>query len=319
MADLASVRMQAEAGDAKAQAMLADALLRGRVVRPDPQEALRWVEASCAQGFAEAHLLRATMAALGLGRPQNLHDAFDQLARAAALGHAYAQSQLAALTGASGFNLEAWRTPPRAVQHFDAPRIFTIETFIPAEACAWIVAQSSKAQRAAPVLDRNAKSAAINAVRTNTSCYFDRLGHELILHLVDLRIAALSGLHVIHQEPTNVLRYQPGQEYKPHYDFFAGADEAAFGAEIARIGQRIGTVLIYLNDDYAGGETAFPHLDWRCKGKTGDALLFWSANAQGQLERNALHAGLPVTAGEKWLLSKWLRAKPVPFNWVQSG
>lgn len=196
-----------------------------------------------------------------------------------------------------------WRAPPRAMQHFDAPRVFTIENFGPAEACAWIVAQSAKSQRAAPVMDRAAQAATLDVARTNTSCYFDRLGHELILHLVDLRIAALSGLHVIHQEPTNVLRYQPGQEYKPHYDFFAGADEAAFAAEIARIGQRIGTVLIYLNDDYAGGETASPHLDWRFKGKTGDALLFWSANAQGQLERNALHASLPVTSGEKWLLS----------------
>ena len=48
------------------------------------------------------------------------------------------------------------------------------------------------------------------------------------------------------------------------------------------------------------------------KGKLGDALIFWNLNQQGEREMDSLHAGLPVTKGEKWLLSKWVRQRPVP-------
>jgi hypothetical protein len=71
-------------------------------------------------------------------------------------------------------------------------------------------------------------------------------------------------------------------------------------------------VLVYLNDDYEGGETEFPRLGLRYKGKTGDALVFWNVSQTGELERDSVHAGLPVTSGQKWLLSKWVRQKAYP-------
>ena len=71
------------------------------------------------------------------------------------------------------------------------------------------------------------------------------------------------------------------------------------------------TFLIYLNDDYEGGETDFPMLSWRYRGRKGDALVFWNVSPQGHVERKLLHAGLPPTSGEKWLLSQWVRDRPV--------
>jgi prolyl 4-hydroxylase len=71
-------------------------------------------------------------------------------------------------------------------------------------------------------------------------------------------------------------------------------------------------VLIYLNDDYVGGETVFPRLGWAFKGQTGDALVFWNMSAAGEREMNSIHAGAPVTRGEKWLFSQWVRERPHP-------
>jgi predicted 2-oxoglutarate/Fe(II)-dependent dioxygenase YbiX len=130
--------------------------------------------------------------------------------------------------------------------------------------------------------------------------------------LVNLRIAAAIGVPLAHQEPTNFLHYARGQQYIPHFDFFTQAEEAGFAHELRTIGQRIVTVLVYLNEGYEGGETEFPKLGWRFKGKLGDALIFWNLNQQGERELDSLHAGLPVTKGEKWLLSKWVRQRPVP-------
>jgi prolyl 4-hydroxylase len=82
---------------------------------------------------------------------------------------------------------------------------------------------------------------------------------------------------------------------------------AAFQNQLAIMGQRVATCLTYLNDDYDGGETDFPRIGWRFRGKTGDALLFANVTSGKQPDPLTLHAGLPVTRGRKYLLSQWIR------------
>ncbi|MBK8543139.1 MAG: 2OG-Fe(II) oxygenase [Caulobacteraceae bacterium] len=148
--------------------------------------------------------------------------------------------------------------------------------------------------------------------RSNSVAGSSHLQPDLVVQLVNMRIASAIGLPLAHQEPTNFLNYKRGQEYTDHYDFFRSEEEAGFAHELRTIGQRVATVLVYLNDGYEGGETAFPRLDWSFKGKLGDALIFWNLDVAGEREMNSLHAGRPVTKGEKWLLSKWVRQRPVP-------
>jgi hypothetical protein len=99
-----------------------------------------------------------------------------------------------------------------------------------------------------------------------------------------------------------------GQEFLPHFDFL-NPDFPGHARDLARSGQRIATFLVYLNEGYEGGETEFPKLGWRYKGRTGDALLFRNLDAAGEPDRQTFHAGLPPTQGEKWLLSQWLRER----------
>jgi hypothetical protein len=90
----------------------------------------------------------------------------------------------------------------------------------------------------------------------------------------------------------------------PHYDFL---DPELNRQEIDRFGQRAATFLIYLNDDYEGGETSFPQLRIKHRGKTGDALVFGNLGRDGSPDPRTQHAGLPPTRGEKWLFSQWVR------------
>ena len=111
-------------------------------------------------------------------------------------------------------------------------------------------------------------------------------------------------------EPFAVLHYAPGEEYGEHYDYLDPAIPA-YAAELAQRGQRVATCLMYLNDDYEGGETDFPKLDVSFKGKKGDALIFFSVDASGRPDARTVHAGRTPTRGEKWLLSQFFRNRAV--------
>jgi prolyl 4-hydroxylase len=102
-----------------------------------------------------------------------------------------------------------------------------------------------------------------------------------------------STIHWLIEDPAI---HAPGQQYHPHVDWL--------GEENARIR----TALVYLNDDYAGGETAFVKTGLRVRGRKGDVLVFSSVNAAGGFEPLSEHAGLPVTSGTKYLASRWIRA-----------
>lgn len=119
------------------------------------------------------------------------------------------------------------------------------------------------------------------------------------------RMASLAGLPYPHGEPLSILRYLPGQEYKAHHDFLSPNDP-----DLGAHGQRLRTALLYLNDDYAGGETHFLTIDMRFAGRTGDVLAFDNVDAGGAPDFSVRHAGRPIERGEKWLASLWLRDRP---------
>lgn len=274
-------------------------------------EAIKLVEAACAQKSAEALLYHAALAARGHGRAQNFDDAFVYVKEAAALGDTRAKGQLMAMD--NKFDRDVWFRATPMQQHHTAPRVFTVENFLPKPVCAWLIKQAKKnLQRATVQLAAQKGAAAVDAARSNSVAGSHPLQPDLVMQLVNQRIAGVIGVPVEHQESTNVLHYARNEQYIPHFDFFTEAEEAGFAHELRTIGQRVCTVLVYLNDGYEGGETDFPKLGWRYKGKTGDALIFWNLAADGRREMDSLHAGLPVTKGEKWLLSKWVRQRPVP-------
>jgi prolyl 4-hydroxylase len=106
-----------------------------------------------------------------------------------------------------------------------------------------------------------------------------------------------------------VLHYDEGEEITDHFDFI-DPKVPGYEQELARRGERVVTFLVYLNDDYGGGETAFPRLGISHKGRRGEGLYFVNALADGPDVR-MLHAGRPPLRGEKWIVSQFVRNRPV--------
>ncbi len=133
-------------------------------------------------------------------------------------------------------------------------------------------------------------------VRTSDNAAFPWVAETPFLHAINRRLAAASKTDVAAGEPLQVLRYRPGQEYKPHFDAIAATDN-----------QRVLTMIAYLNTGYEGGETLFITSGLRVSGTIGDVLMFRNADADGRPDPHSQHAGLPVTRGEKLIASRWIR------------
>src|SRR3546814_9411490 len=101
-----------------------------------------------------------------------------------------------------------------------------------------------------------------------------------------------------------VLRYGPGAEYRPHYDWF-DPERPGVGAILARGGQRVASVVIYLNTPARGGATVFPDARFEVAPAKGNAVFF--SYDRPHAMTGTLHAGAPVLEGEKWIATKWLR------------
>lgn len=303
--DLTSLQQRAMAGDARAQIDLGSMLLVGRGAPWAPQQAYKLIDAAAAQGEANALRLSSVLWALGEDRAQDWGRAYELVAAA---NDARAKSLIALL--GSPFNLQTWLTQPPPTQHFDAPRVLTFERFVSPDVCDWIRGLAAPRLEAARVKNPERGGANADTYRSNSGMGLSVLDTDLVVQLVHARIANAIGVPVRHQEPTNILHYEPGQEYKPHFDFI-DPGVAHFAQEVQRLGQRTVTFLIYLNDDFEGGATAFPRLNWSFKGRKGDALAFWNVT-DGRPDPRTLHAGTPTTEGVKWLFSKWVRDRPLP-------
>lgn len=299
------LRRAADAGHAQARYLLGARLVVGRAAPFQPTEGASLVSAAARQGLPEALALMALLATLS----GDWHSAMRLMREAAARGHAPAREQLTLLEDSARFDAAAWQAPPAMRWLAESPRVGVAEAFLPPALCGWIIARARPKLEAARV--RDPVSGAQQAdYRSNAGAGFSLLESDLVLQRVNARAALAAGLPLANQEPTNVLHYLAGEEYRPHFDFITRS--ALNEAELRACGQRAATVLVYLNDDYEGGETEFPELRLRYKARTGDALLFFNLTPEGEPDPRTLHAGLPPVRGEKWLYSKWIRQRPYP-------
>lgn len=143
----------------------------------------------------------------------------------------------------------------------------------------------------------------VNASRTSDGMFFGR-GEFPICQRVEERLAALVNWPLVNGEGLQVLHYRPGAEYKPHHDYFDPA-QPGMGAVLRRGGQRVGTIVMYLNTPRQGGGTVFPDVQLEVAPIKGNAVFF-SYDRPHPITRS-LHGGAPVLAGEKWVATKWLR------------
>ena len=188
-----------------------------------------------------------------------------------------------------------------------SPRVFLYRGLITAEERCHLIGLARPFLRPARVLDRRTGERSIDqARRAHTARLMDPL-RDVVVWQLEQRLAALALLPPANAEPFTIIRYGPGDEYRPHADFYDPEDPGS-RVGLDQGGQRVATFLAYLNRPESGGATSFPRRGLTVPAEPGTGLLFFNCHPDGTPDRATLHAGEPVTAGEKWLASRWIRA-----------
>lgn len=189
----------------------------------------------------------------------------------------------------------------------ERPHVAALGNVLTAAECAALVAYARPRLQRGRVVNPQGGIGAIDPRRTSDEAFL-KPGETPLVARIDARIRTLSGVPVSHGEGLLVMRYGVGGEYQPHYDYF---DHERPG-ELAHldIGQRMATLVIYLTDVPAGGETIFPRAGLSVAPIAGNAVYFAYTDAAGGTDPLSFHGGAPVLAGEKWIATKWLRSKP---------
>lgn len=185
------------------------------------------------------------------------------------------------------------------------PRVVLIDRFLNAEECAALVRLGSSSLQASAVVDKDTGQSVQHSARTG-SLAFMKPGSRLI-DSIEARIASLLQWPLASIEHLQVIGYEPSEEYRAHHDCF---DESSDGAAVhlSRGGQRVGTLLMYLQAPEGGGATRFPQLgDLQIWPECGSALWFQNVRTDGKPDPRLLHAGEPVTQGSKWVCTAWVR------------
>jgi predicted 2-oxoglutarate/Fe(II)-dependent dioxygenase YbiX len=312
-----TLRAEAARGSAKAATAAALRLIVGRDAPFEPKEGLELLFRAGEQEDPDALCQVATIRATGAFMPQSWRDALDLLEQAAVRGSAHAQGQLRILArdpASSDWpalrrrvNVQTWTTPPARRSLCEAPRIRAVEKFMPVDVCEWLMARAAGKYQPSMMFDGQKSS--FLASRTCSDFKFDIIAADCVLQVVRERVAAVTGLPTVAFEPPQIFHYARGQEIKPHYDALRLGDQG-YGQGGTYKGDRIATFLLYLNDDYDGGELEFPKVGVKHRGKAGDGVYFAHIDEQAVPDPKSLHAALPVTRNEKFILSQWIHDRP---------
>lgn len=194
--------------------------------------------------------------------------------------------------------------PPAQVLH-EQPGVVALPGLLTADECIYTALKGLPLLQPARVVGPDGQSV-VDSIRSNDTAKLGLLEADAVIQSLDLRVAAALGHPAENGEGFALLRYQVGQEYRPHCDWIDPQREAT-RADLARWGQRVATCVVYLNDSFEGGHTAFPELGLEFRGGVGDAFCWANVRADGSVEPRTLHTGRPPTQGMKFLLSKWMR------------
>lgn len=187
------------------------------------------------------------------------------------------------------------------------PRVVVLDGLLSPQECQQMIDMAGPRMRRSMTVDSQSEAGgdALNEDRTSEGMFFER-GETPLIAALEERIAQLLGWPVENGEGLQVLHYGPGAEYKPHYDYFEpGVPSTA--ALLRRGGQRVGTLLLYLNTPEGGGATTFPNAGLEIVAQQGTAVFF--SYDRPHPDTLSLHGGAPVVQGDKWVATKWLRER----------
>ena len=317
----------AEKGDIEAKTRLGKRMIVGDRAPSLPKDGVGYIVEAAEAGSPEALGVLSVLFALGMYVKQDWRQALNALRLSAENQWEDARIQLLAIASnrelassrkteednpdywlqlAASVDFEYWSTPPTSNTLSEDPLIKTYPEFVNNDVCAWLIRKAQGRLTRAQVYDSVKRTVTESHTRTNSAAIFNMVETDLVNLLIQMRMAASTGINFRNFEAATVLHYASGEQISEHYDFI-DPNTPDYEKVIREQGQRIITFIIYLNDDYKGGETVFPELDISHHGSQGEGIFFVNALKDGRSDLRTLHAGRPPLDGEKWIATQFIR------------
>jgi prolyl 4-hydroxylase len=295
------------------------------VLQPVTPELKKWLEAQTAKGQSRRSIFKAMLDAgwqpvsashtMQLTDQENADFGVPAEALAALLASAQLPVALSVVPDAvpvprpvvdsSGTMVDAGDKWVEVIQHRQDPELMVFANLLSAAECDALMREARPRLSRSLTVDTKTGGEELHVDRTSQGMFFARSENAVVQRL-EARIAKLLNWPVKNGENLQVLRYPPGAQYRPHYDYF-DPQEPGTPAILARGGQRVATLIMYLCEPDAGGATVFPDIDVKVAPRRGNAVFF--SYGQAHPVSRTLHGGDPVEAGEKWIATKWLRER----------
>ena len=276
--------------------------MSGQFVSPELRE---WMAAQLAAGHS-VPALRASMRAAGW------HDDVADAALAELESNPAADAATTvphAMPGpdleSAPLEIEAADRRVQVLQTMRHPRVIVFGNLLDDEECDGLIAAARVRLARSLTVETQTGGEILNVDRTSEGMFFER-GENAIVARLETRIAALLRWPVEFGEGLQILRYRPGAQYRPHYDYF-DPKEPGTPTILRRGGQRVGTLVMYLQAPEQGGATTFPDVGLEVAPVRGTGVFF--SYDRPDPGTRSLHGGAPVLAGEKWVATKWLRER----------
>lgn len=285
-------------GDGAALYELARWRVFGQPVARDFGAARSLFERAAWAGHRPAALTHSVFVAIGAGGPSDWTEAIRIMRRAASCDPVAAQ-QMRLLDAMELDHCGMPTTLPPVKRVSGSPRLAIVRGLLTPDECTHVRTLAEPLMAPSVVADPVSGKMVAHPVRTSDDATLGPLQMDLVVEAINRRIAAVTGTTVEQGEPLAVLRYAPGQQYRLHHDCLPG-----------EANQRQQTLIVFLNEEFSGGETHFPAIDTAIRGSTGDAIFFKNLTSDGRVDQASTHAGLPVADGEKWICTRWIRSRP---------
>jgi len=185
------------------------------------------------------------------------------------------------------------------------PRVIVFGDLLSDEECEALITAARQRLARSLTVETQTGGEALNVDRTSDGMFFER-GENPVVTKLEKRIATLLRWPLEFGEGLQILRYAPGAQYRPHYDYF-DPGEPGTPVILKRGGQRVATLVMYLHEPEQGGATTFPDVGLEVAPKRGTGVFF--SYERPDPTTRTLHGGAPVLAGEKWVATKWLRER----------
>lgn len=187
------------------------------------------------------------------------------------------------------------------------PRVFYLQNILTPFECDFLMQRAKDELTRSTVVDEASGSSTKSTVRTSQGMFIPKTEPHPVLQFIQRKLSRISYMPTEHAEDMQILKYEVGEEYEPHFDFFDSS--TTHHSVLDRGGQRVATIIMFLTDIPEGGETIFPEVGIKIPPRRGNGILFFNMTPDHQLDRLSRHGGAPVKVGEKWVATQWLRER----------